>query len=238
MGFSDLFKKKEEIKLADTEGWIDIELRLCLSKKSTKERAADAAVNLLEILTNTNAVYDEKNNFLACINPLLNIKTYKVYGNPKSTRLEQLRFFFFPEGLKEVSDKWVIALKPRTPQGKYHKYNLPDFAHDWYNLNWANTWIMDRYLGKGNRGNPSSFNPIFIHGKPAIEHVEGIFIVKYLVEDALKYARDKKIMKKYLGSDITSSLKSLKKTKKSDPARAGNKKEIDKWVSEVEKLLK
>lgn len=239
--FDDWFKgklQKPENNIKEPE-WIVVGFSLSFDSKYTKSELKQIGDDLHLIFLNTHLLFNSRNEFLGGFNPYLGYNLLHTSNMTKDVHDTILLALYFPKIIKLESKRWKIEMIPHRKKG-ITKFSLIQLNTELFGLYTVSKWISEKYNVA--IAETTSFNPIFIDKKPAIEEINkpNLFTIKYLVEDRIKYGEinNPQLDHLCLGESIIEYVNVVKKNKLLNPNRLPKKEEITRWLSEADKLVK
>lgn len=238
MGFWSWITREDKenndfVNLKDEKEWIQVFLTINYGK-TPKEKVTDVAMEILQIFAYAQSIFDEEGRYLGYINPKTNQNIAIAEGSKKHLTSTFISKPFAPE-IKKIDGNWKLIF---THKGKY---SLPALYKDLFILWNICESVMQLYVK--NSGVPATFNTIFIDNKPAIERLEKLLKFHFKVEDMINFGEKKNvnITEKCLGGTAKSFLNVIKKKKFYSAGTKLDKdksEEVEKWIEEVEKLIR
>lgn len=243
MGIFNWFTKKEKaINIPTTaHKWIRVSFVVYYDKKIKKESIEKVANDMVMIIQNTKAVFNNKNEFLGCINPYLNINALMTYDSTKEMTLKEISHNFIPliSKVKERhgQDEWKIIITSLKENGEPNLYSLPNLYYDMFILAQANKWIIERHDIEINlnKEQTSSFDIKMFDGHPLIDFKEPLLKFEYLVSKRIEeYEKMPELDRIVFGEDFYKMIDRIREVSK----KINLNKEQKEWWIKVEKMLK
>jgi len=199
-------------------------------KNSEITKVADDISN---ILYNTQSVFYKNGEWIGCINPYLGITVININGNIEECGMRPISKPFKPFLTKEKDGETKITFYPMRDKKRMDLYSLPRFHQDGYSIYNACKWINEKYSIQGGEFGLKQDTADLINGEPAIEKIEGILHMKYLVSERIENAKimpelDKLVFTDDVNETISKLIRSNKKEKL-------NKYQKE-WITKVEKI--